>query len=388
MRIAIVYPHFHRRGGIERYLCELVGELAREHEVTLVSGAPEAPLPEGCRSLRVPFVRRPLFLTAITFSFASWLALRGRRFDVVNAHGASCFRQDVVTAHSCHRAWFTRSRRQLAPGSGRWWLKVLNPLHYLTILVERIQLCGGRFRRVIAVSASVKQELMEHYAVPERAISVIHSGVNTREFDPAHRALHRAAVRERHGVGESELLLLFLGNEFRRKGLGKLLEALASGELGEAKLLVAGKDDPAPYRAAAERLGAMERVVFAGPTAEPARLYAAADVFVLPTSYEAFPLVVLEAMASGLPVVTTRTAGAAELIEHGVTGLLLEDPADVEGLVAAILRLRSEEERRAMGRRARERVEAFSWSRVARETIRGFEGLRPAQAAPVEEALP
>ena len=382
MRVAIVHPRLSRRGGIERYVYELSGRLARDHEVTLVIGTQEVPEPPGCRVAKLPYLPRPLWLSAVTFSVASWLFLRGRSFDLVNAHGASSFVQDVVTAHSCHRAWFRGSRAALARMSARWWLKVLNPLHYFAILIESVQYRPGGCRRVISVSTSVKRELGEQYGVPADRVVVIHSGVDLDEFHPSRRGGSRAEIRARHGIADGDLALLFLGNEFRRKGLETLLEALARDDLAEAKLFVAGADDPEPYRRLAGRLGLEGRVAFLGPTGEAARLYGAADVFVLPTRYEAFPLVVLEAMASGLPVVTTRTAGASELIEDGVDGVFLEDPSDAGALAACIRTLRSAEERRAMGGRARRRVEALSWERVAEETVAVFETARGPGGAP------
>jgi UDP-glucose:(heptosyl)LPS alpha-1,3-glucosyltransferase len=382
VRIALVFPRFHTRGGIERYLHRLAGELSRQHEVTLVVGSVEAEPPEGCRVIRVPFLPRPFWLAPISFSVMSWLRLRGLTFDIVNVHGASSFTQDVVTAHSCHRAWFRTSRAELMPLSRRWWLKVLNPIHYFTILTERIQFRRAGFRRVISVSRSVQRELTEQYGLPEDTIQVIHSGVDGNEFNPSNRSRHRAVVRARWGIGEHDLLLLFLGNEFRRKGLAVTLEALAGSGLSEAKLLVVGADEPAPYRRIAETLGVSDRVVFAGATSDAAPFYAAADVFVMPTRYEAFPLVVLEAMASGLPVVTTRTAGAAELIEDGVDGYLLDDPSDPGVLADQLRGLRNAAERERCGAQARARVEPFTWERVAGETIAVFAGLGPAPARP------
>ena len=376
MRIALVYPVLSRRGGVERYLHQLGAELARAHDVTLIVGAQEEPAPPGCRVVRLPYLARPWFLASITFSVASWAYLLRARFDVVNVHGASGFTRGVVTAHSCHRAWYRASRDALPRGSARWWLKVLNPLHRLTMLIERIQYRGGRRAPVISVSSSVARELVREYGIPPEDVVVIHSGVDGREFTPEKGSAHRRAVRERHGLSDTDFLLLFLGNEFRRKGLTTVLRALAEPGLEDARLLVAGKDDPAPYRREAGRLGVAGRVLFVGP-ADAAQLYGAADVFVMPTRYEAFALVLLEAMASGLPVVTTRTAGATELIRDGLDGLLLGDPDDARSVAGAVRRLRVPAVRSAMAAHALERVAPYTWERVAAQTLDVFRRATP-----------
>jgi UDP-glucose:(heptosyl)LPS alpha-1,3-glucosyltransferase len=206
---------------------------------------------------------------------------------------------------------------------------------------------------VIAQSSYMKREIMATYRVREDHLHVVLNGVDTNEFSPERRAALRPAMRERWKIDDDAFCLLFIGHNFRLKGLWQLLTVLARTR-SPVKLLIAGRGTGAMQRSEArsriERAGLGDRVVLAGavPSVEA---YAAADAVVHLTWHDAFGFVVLEAMACGLPVVTTRYAGASELITTGVSGLIV-DPARDEELARAVDALGDETARRRMGEAA------------------------------------
>jgi UDP-glucose:(heptosyl)LPS alpha-1,3-glucosyltransferase len=228
---------------------------------------------------------------------------------------------------------------------------------------------------VVAISQRVKQEVLRNYPfVDAERVHVIYSGVNLQEFHPKHRK-KASAIRKKFTIPQDEKLLLFVGNPFGRKGLESLIRALSILKSEEYVLLVSGNDDPTPYQKLAKGLGIIHRIRWnIGLTYAINQFFAASDIFVLPTRYEPFGLVILEAMASGLPPITSRIAGAAELIEDGKEGLLIENPHDVEEIASKInLLLGDDSLLRRMRKRCRQKAEKYPWSRTAHLMLRVFE---------------
>ena len=165
-------------------------------------------------------------------------------------------------------------------------------------------------------------------------------------------------------------VVLFVG-EYRRKGLATVIRALGALQDPHVHLLAVGKGDTEHYQALAAQAGIADRVTFAGPTGDIEQVFGAADLFAFPTYYEPFGMVITEAMASGLPVITSRSAGASEMITEGVSGLLLDRPGDAGELSRKIRHLLSRADlRKDMGLRARSAVSGYGWSQVAENTLR------------------
>jgi UDP-glucose:(heptosyl)LPS alpha-1,3-glucosyltransferase len=192
---------------------------------------------------------------------------------------------------------------------------------------------------------------------------VIYNGVDLDRFHPARAASHRAATRAEAGLTKAEHVLLFAGSGYERKGLATAIEALP--RLDGTRLIVIGRGDETRYRRLAARLGLTDRIRWLGLRSDLERWYAAADVLVLPTRYEPFGNVHLEAMASGLPVITTTAAGGAELVEEGKNGAVVS-PDDAAGVAAAVERLRGEN-RVALAEAARRAAEPYTYGRQAEE---------------------
>jgi UDP-glucose:(heptosyl)LPS alpha-1,3-glucosyltransferase len=267
-------------------------------------------------------LRAPSFLRALSFAFFCKRAVTQARCDLVFSLERT-LRQDIYRAgDGCHREWLAQRQRFLSPlKRATMWL---NPLHAALLWLEKRTFSPRNTRAIIANSARGKEEIVRHYQFPADQIYVVHNGVDCVRFDYVKRA--------RRG---NEFVLLFVGTGFERKGLEFCVRALA--ELPPHVVLhVVGKGSTRPYARLAQKLGVASRVKCLGTTKDVKSAYAAADLFVLPAIYEPFANVCLEAMATGLPVVTSRINGASEVIEQGKNGAIVEDPNDIDALAELV----------------------------------------------------
>ena len=248
------------------------------------------------------------------------------------------WRCDVFRAgDGIHQAWLRR--RDAASSPAKKLLRRFNAKHRETLELEKSLFAGGA-RRVIANSEMVKKEAQEFYDYPTDQIDVIPNGVPVSDFrlNPEARRRRRKSL----GLADRQLAVLFVGSGWARKGLRFAIEAVES--LGENfRLLVAGRGRSHKIRPRSVRL--------LGAVRDLPALYAAADIFLLPTLYDPFSNACLEALAAGLPVITTRANGFSEIIEHGVHGSIVDHATNIEQLRDA-LRLWSNSERRQNARSA------------------------------------
>ncbi len=365
MKIAMLALGYSKKGGIGRCIAELAERYSKRHDVHVFANWVETPLPKGVRYHHVPAIKSPLFSLTLTYGIMSTLALQKHRFDIIHDQWTDCLLQDVYTAQSCHRAYFEEL------GKRENWKTAIDPTHRLILAIEKHAV--EKSKRIIAISRIVKKEILRYYGVPPEKIVVIHSGVNLQEFNPKNRGKYRRDIRKKHGIGQDDIVLLFVGWEFERKGLKQAIGALSKINGKKIKLLVVGKGDEKKYLGIAKELGVEGQVIFAGLTPKVNQYYSVSDIFVFPTLYEPFGLVITEAMASGLPVITSRLAGAAELIADGKDGFLLKDPRNVEELAEKIRTLAENKGlREKMGLAARKTAEKYSWDMVAEKTMGVF----------------
>jgi UDP-glucose:(heptosyl)LPS alpha-1,3-glucosyltransferase len=311
---------------------------------------------------------RPPWLQVPTFAWRLRTVLDQSRYDIVHVHDVQAMDGDVITCHSCAAAWFDVARREV--GFPKSLLSRIYPPHAASLMWERFAL-GRSEAPIIAVSGRTGQELTRYLGIDPARIHVIPNGIDTARFRPPEsRAAARTEVRDVvRARGGDAIVLLFVGYSFRRKGLAQVIRAMAA--LGEqrAELWVAGGDDPAPYERLARELGLAERVRFLGHRSDVVGLMQAADAFVMPASYEPFGLVLLEALACGTPVVTSRAAGVAELMTDGREGYTVGDPFDTAELARALGRLL---ERRAewpeMSAASRALALEWDWDPIWRRT--------------------
>ncbi len=326
----------HRRGGVERSVYEAARHFSRDHDVTVYAAAIEH---EGLervvkRPIQVP--SRSRSLRPILFARAAREALRDARHDHVISFGASPIGADVLWVNSVHAAWLERrdvfagDRLRSSP------LRRYLPRHQVILALERQYFVHSRDALLVAVSDQVIDDLARLYGFPRTNAAVIHNGFDPQEFAPGDPHHARIATRREIGLPEDSVVLLLVANELTRKGLPVLVDAVAQLESRDIHILLVGRASPDPYLSYIARAGLSERFHYGGSRADMGRVHAASDIFVLPTRYEAFSLAVVEALASGLPVITTDVAGARDLVIDGVNGRIQKNPIDAAELAAIL----------------------------------------------------
>lgn len=327
MKIALVRRQFSATGGAELYVQRLLTALSQAgHEVHLFSEHWDLP-PLGVAFHQVPVMARRA-QRAIRFAELVARDLAGAAYDVVFSLDRT-LKQDVYRAgDGVHRVWLER-RRQFAP----WWRRPFigwGAFHRNLLRLEAQTFAAANTRLIMVNSEMVKREIIERFHFPAERIHLVRNGIEVARFQRG----KREETRQRLGIGPGERLLLFVGSGWERKGLKYLLAAFAGlvRQVGPSdaplKLLVVGKGKAPCFRPPG--------VLFAGPMAEVEHAYAAADLFVFPPIYEPSANVVAEALAAGLPVITTAQNGASEWIRPGLTGSVMARPDDVEALTAEI----------------------------------------------------
>ncbi len=359
LKVAFVVHDYHRHGGHSRYVVELARRYRAEHDVHVFTNTVDDPDTAGITFHHVPAWRPNALASIMSFVVPGTLAVRGR-FDIVHAQGLCGLRHNLATAHFCQPAWDAAlTRHGMPPG---WKQRLTRPL---VSRLEKQALCQPQTRRVIAVSHLIRANLAEHYG-RTAGVEVVYHGTDVDRFHPDNRDRYRAAVRSELGTPTGEFVALYVGD--LKKGAAAAVRAVAATP--GVRLLVVSGSDATDVRRVADETGVADRVQFHPHTKQIERFFAAVDVLLFPTVYDSFGLVVTEAMASGLPVVTSRAAGAAELITPGVDGFVTDEPWDVQSLAAHLATLRdSPSVREAVGCAARRRVEPFTWDRTAEETM-------------------
>jgi UDP-glucose:(heptosyl)LPS alpha-1,3-glucosyltransferase len=375
--VAMVSLDFHREGGSEGRTGHLVDRLVAEgHEVHLVGARIRGSWDPRTILRPIRTMAHPHWLEVLLFSRRAAAFIRSGSFDIVH-NQIRPFVPGLVTAGGgCHRFYLEevlpREKGRLGAG-----LKRLAPLHRVLLALEREGFRRESCPYIIANSFMSRSGILKYYPMPPERVVVAYNGVDASRFSPELRRRHREARRDTLGAGPEDLLVLFVGRGFARKGLGPLLAAM--GQLRErehrARLVVVGGGGTGAWRKRAARRGLEGRVTFAGQVPDPEVYYAAADVFVLPTFFDPFANATLEAMASGLPVITSRQNGAAEILTPGVDGLVIDRADDVPSLAEGLASLQDPARREAMGERARETATKYGWDGPQEATLGVYQAM-------------
>jgi len=354
MKIGLIIERFEPcRGGAEQWTWQFTRWLlSRGHEVHIVSRR------FGPSTDPMAIVRHRLEAaeSRLGFAAAAEIAVERLTLDVVHDMGSS-WRCDVFQPHGGSRRAAFEQNLLLLPAAlrpvKRTLSRALPRYREFERLISRQYTADGRV--LIALSRMVARDFITRHHVSEERIRLIYNGVDTDRFSPAGRDAHRGPLRRQLGLREHEVLLLIVAHNFRLKGVPSLLRAV--GQLAEdgrpVRLAIVGGRASRRWKKFAQQVGAAAATRFLGSVNDPSPYYAAADVYVHPTFYDPCSLVVLEALASGLPVVTSRYNGAGELITPGVEGELIDDPADAGDLAEKLGPMFNEEHRRTLARAAR-----------------------------------
>jgi UDP-glucose:(heptosyl)LPS alpha-1,3-glucosyltransferase len=344
VKIALVILHADpARGGAERYTVDLAVALAkRGHDVALLASS----FAEG---LQMPGVRR-VVMRVKSFTrvgryhqFLDSLDehLAGEKYDIVHA---------MLPVRACD-AYHPHAGLALAQARRTGLRMIFAPRRWAMARVERQLLAGDGKRSppvVLSLSEYVKAEIVRHYPqLPTDRLATLFNAVDLEKFNPA--VAPTGVVRA--SLDRDRVIGLFIGRDFKRKGLETAVEALGKFEQDGPVLAVVGRADFASYSITAPAQASIVALAAAG---DPRPFYADADFFVLPTHHDPCSLVVLEALAMGVPVISTRFNGATEIMTDGVHGFVLSDPSDVDALAEAMRKMLDPERRAAMRQACRE----------------------------------
>lgn len=376
MKIALIRKKYNYSGGAENYLRLAAGRLKeRGHDVHILTAGD---VPDSFFKVnKIKSLNKPSFLSNILFAINVNRVLKNKFFDCVISFERLPFKgicrirekarrglSNVVyrAGDGCHKEWL--NKRKKAEPFYKKLTFALNPHHIVLLYFEK--LCFSDSGLIIANSKMVKNDILKHYLIPDEKIHVLYNGVDLQRFQPV-GTKQKEDLKNFSRIKENHVIL-FAGGDFKRKGLDVLLKAVALLDIKDVKLIVAGRGDTARYSLLAGQLGIEKNVLFRGAEQEMEKLYGVSDVFVLPTIYDPFSNATLEAMASGVPVITTSFNGASELIENGVQGFVIDDPLN-ESLfaenISTVLRKTAE-----MGRLARIKAEEYPIDRAVDEILK------------------
>ena len=328
LRVALLKNSFHAAGGLEKYCARLCEALQRRsHTVAILSTAPHQNLPvvQVCRRLC------PSALNLVWFDLCCRRYLKSHPQDVVFGFDRHFLPLTHYRAgNGCHAAYLARRSRECG-----FWKRLsfaLNPLHRLTLLSERCTFEDHPPRSIICNSSLVRGEILSFYPkTPKDLVVVVHNGVEWQESEVRFREKMAAFP---HSIPQ----LLFIGHEWERKGLDRLLRALALIRFEPFHLAAVGRErHPERFLSLVRKLSLQDRVTLIPSAQDPKPLYRRADIAVLPSRYDPFANVTLEALAMGLFVVTTRSNGGSEAILPGNNGIVLDEDASDEALSQAVL---------------------------------------------------
>lgn len=368
-RVALVRSRYDPAGGAERFVQSAIAALkSRGVSITIV--AREWPGHDGNAILVDPFHIGSAWRDA-SFARAACAELARRRFDLVQSHERiTCC--DVYRAGDGVHAEFLAQRERIRSPIARLATQ-LDPHHRYVLAAEKALFTSPRLRAVICNSEMVRKEIAARFTTPPEKLELIRNAVDAAWFEPGHRAAMRAPVRQQLGIPADANVVLHVGSGFERKGVGTLLQAVARASSKPWAVIVGRDKRSAAYARLAGSLGIASRVRFVGSVSDVRPYHAAADSFMLATIYDPFPNAALEAMASGLPVVTTTRCGASEMLVEGQSGFV-RDALDVAGFASALERLDLETASR-MGAAARDAVTPLTPQSMAERYLALYERL-------------
>ena len=366
MKIGLAIYYFNpKKGGAERYAYDLSTMLSKRGHDVFVFCAEGVRVP-GVTLVRLNTAPFPRWLRSLSFALNHKKQVRRYGLDVVLGFG-NTLELDVYQSHGgIQRIWMEREIASYDNLNERRLKAFLlkNSIHQkMQRWIEEYPIRKNRCTRIVAISDMIKQHMMGYYHVNEKKIDVVYNGVDTNRFRPP------------DVQPGGPLKILFSAGNFRLKGLSPLLSAL--GELAKGtrsfQLLIMGRGRRERYNKIIERLNLKDRVTFLGEQASPETVYREAHILVHPTFYDACSLTTMEAMASGLPTITTKWNGASALISPD-EGYVIDEPRNTADLISAIRSLFDEDKRKRMGHMARLKMEEYTMERNMKEMEKILKG--------------
>jgi UDP-glucose:(heptosyl)LPS alpha-1,3-glucosyltransferase len=369
-RIAVVIPKYGLVGGAEGFASELTERIAMNSRFDVhVFANRWIVTSDRVTFHKIPAIKFPRFLSSPGFA---WFVRRriaaAGPFDLIHTHDR-IFEADIYTMHGVPHRWWIREIRK----------KSMSQFDRATARVEDRLVIEGGCRRFLAVSGLTREIFLNEYPVDARLVRVIHPGINTAPYDQCDKERCCREIRGRYGIDAEEPLILFVSTNFAVKGLDHVLRGLGRLRAGSPekrfRLLVVGRGDRKAYEQMARELGLGDAVVFAGAVARDKlpEFYLAGDLYVMLSRFDTFGMVVLEAMAAGLPVLISGSVGARDIVREGENGFVVDEPADADTVADKVEMMFGGGLRERMGEEARKTARGHSWDATVARVLDIYE---------------
>lgn len=395
-RLAVVSPFLDKSHGTERIVIEWIVRLASEFEVHVYSQRVQDMDLSEITWHRIPRIPGPHILNFVWWFAAnhfwrSWdRRFRGLDHDLVYSPGVNCLDADAISVHIVFGEFLRQVRGELKFRRNSIWFwprLVHRKLYYaLVIWLERLAYTNPD-TTLILIAQKTAADLKRLYLRNERCI-VLYLGLDHTTYNPVRRTALRERARRELGLPEERFVLLLVGNDWYKKGIRVLFDALVNLRTLPIDLLVVGREDPAPFEAMVRERALEGRVQFLPPRKDVEFYYAAADVYTGPSLEDTFALPPAESMACGLPVIVSRQNGTFEIITNATDGLILDDPTDVNTLAIMVRQLYENEGfGTRMGEKAADSARQYTWERNGRELALIFKRILRRKARFEEQTL-
>jgi len=367
-RIAVVIPKYGLVGGAEGFAAALTERLALDNaafEIHVFANRwqQDAGMMDRIFFHHVPIISFPRFLKTVSFAFFAERAIAKVGVDIVHSHDR-IFQPDIYTMHGLpHRIWATEVRKK----------RRLSLFDQATTWVEKRMVTGGFCRYFLAVSHLTRDIFLKEYPVNPASAPVIHPGIDPAAVAARRTDGDRQAIRRKYGLPPTAPLIVFVSMNFDIKGLDPLLAGLGKLKLLHPEqsfhLAVVGRDNLPKYEAEAKQAGVGNHITFTGvvPREELDDIYAAGNLYAMLSKFDTFGMVVLEAMAKGLPVVISGNVGARDVVREGVNGFVIEDTGDAESVAGVLYHALREDVINPMSAAARQTALEHTWESSARQ---------------------
>ncbi len=359
-RIAVVCPNYGLVGGAELFAFELTERLAQNKDFEIHVFANRWRAGKTVTAFhKIPILPFPRWLRPISFALFTRRAIKIGGFDLVHSHDR-LYEFDLLTHHGLpHATWIKKVRKK-------------NPSLFDRAVchVEKTGILNPGLPLILPVSTMGKTELQKLFNIPDSRTQVIHPGITVKRYLEPDQAQCRHKIRQRHALSPDDVVALFVGMNFDLKGLDRIMTSFSEftcqgKKRSDLKLLVVGNGDFKKYEKMARDLGIEKRVVFAGARQQVQNYFLASDFFVLLSYMDSFGIVVLEAMASGLPVIISDRVGARDVVAPDKTGYIIRSGDYSQGMQTALESMMQPDLRREMGKSARQVAEQYDWEKIA-----------------------
>lgn len=380
-RLAIVSPFLDKGYGTERIIIAWIAQFVGQFEIHIYSQQVKDVDLTTVTWHRIPKLPGPHIFNYLWWFVANHLwrswdrHIKGLKHDCVLSPGVNCLDADVISVHIVFAEFLQRVQQELKFSKNpiRFWPTLLHRrLYYRLIIFLERRVYKNPETVLILIARKTAEDLARIYDRRDRCV-VMYLGLDHHSYNSARRAALRDGARQQIGLSDGRFAVLMVGNDWHKKGIRVLFEALNLLRDLPIDLLVVGRENPDPFRAMAAELGLESRVYFLPPRNDVEFYYAAADVYAGPSLEDTFALPPVEAMASGVPTIVSLQNGTWEIMTDGVDGLILQDPRDSAGLAKMIRRLYGDPSfLTSLGKKAAETAGKFTWESNGRELVAIF----------------